>query len=132
MHQRVRFTPGSRHSDAQERVGLKKRALGVRFAPESGHSEAQERVGPKKRTLLTLFGTRPGATALAGSTPYRSTCCYISVEREVAFAVTVDLSVWNNHRFFSDWKATAIVKNPVPKPSQPGFLSLSDSVIRIL
>ncbi len=33
----VRFTPNSGHSEAQERVGLKKRALDVRFAPKSGH-----------------------------------------------------------------------------------------------
>ncbi len=33
----VRFTPESGHSEAQERVGLKKRALDVRFAPKSGH-----------------------------------------------------------------------------------------------
>ncbi len=47
----VCFTPKSGHSEAQERLGLKKRTLGVRFTPESGHSEAQERVGLKKRTL---------------------------------------------------------------------------------
>ncbi len=35
----VRFTPESRHSDAQERVGLKKRTFDVRLAPESGHAE---------------------------------------------------------------------------------------------
>ncbi len=33
----VRFTPKSRHSEAQERVGLKKRTLDVCFTPESGH-----------------------------------------------------------------------------------------------
>ncbi len=32
----VRFAPKSGHSEAQERVGLKKRTLDVRFAPNSG------------------------------------------------------------------------------------------------
>ncbi len=34
--QRVRFTPKSGHSEAQERVGLKKRTLDVRLTPKSG------------------------------------------------------------------------------------------------
>ncbi len=33
----VRFTPESRHSDAQERVGLEKRTFNVRLTPNSGH-----------------------------------------------------------------------------------------------
>ncbi len=33
----VRFAPKSRHSDAQERLGLEKRTLDVRLAPKSGH-----------------------------------------------------------------------------------------------
>ncbi len=33
----VRFTPKSGHSEAQERIGLKKRTSNVRFAPNSGH-----------------------------------------------------------------------------------------------
>jgi len=37
VRQRVRFTPESGHSDAQERYGLKKRTLDVCFTPESGH-----------------------------------------------------------------------------------------------
>ncbi len=45
----VRFTPVSGHSEAQERLGLKKRALDVRFTPKSGHS-------PDIRALL-LSGT---------------------------------------------------------------------------
>ncbi len=32
----VRFTPESGHSEAQERLGLKKRTSDVRFAPNSG------------------------------------------------------------------------------------------------
>ena len=35
LGQNVRFTPKSGHSEAQERVGLKKRTLDVCFAPES-------------------------------------------------------------------------------------------------
>ncbi len=35
--QRVRFTPESGHSDAQERVRLKMRTSKVRFTPESRH-----------------------------------------------------------------------------------------------
>ncbi len=35
----VRFTPESGHSEAQERLGLKKQTSNVRFAPKSGHSE---------------------------------------------------------------------------------------------
>ncbi len=56
--QRVRFTPESRHSDTQERLGLKKRTLDVRFAPESGHSNHDSGSGtcqcplyPQKQTL---------------------------------------------------------------------------------
>ncbi len=45
----VRFTPVSGHSEAQERLGLKKRSLDVRFTPKSGHS-------PDIRALL-LSGT---------------------------------------------------------------------------
>ena len=33
-----RFTPESRHSEAPERVGLKKRTLDVCFAPKSGRN----------------------------------------------------------------------------------------------
>ncbi len=33
----VRFTSVSGHSEAQERVGLKKQTLDVCFAPKSGH-----------------------------------------------------------------------------------------------
>ena len=36
--QRVRFTPESGHSEAEERFGLKKRTLDVRFAPKSGRN----------------------------------------------------------------------------------------------
>ena len=35
VRQRVRITPESGHSEAQGRVGLKKRTLDVRLAPES-------------------------------------------------------------------------------------------------
>ncbi len=35
---KVRFTPESGHSEAQERFGLKKRTLDVRFAPGSGRN----------------------------------------------------------------------------------------------
>ncbi len=37
LHNYVRFTPESGHSEAQERLGLKKRTSNVCFAPESGH-----------------------------------------------------------------------------------------------
>ncbi len=37
LHNYVRFTPKSRHSDAQERFGLEKRTSNVRLAPQSGH-----------------------------------------------------------------------------------------------
>jgi len=36
VSRRVRFTRESRHSEVQERLGLKKRTLDVRFAPKSG------------------------------------------------------------------------------------------------
>jgi hypothetical protein len=36
VHQRVRFTLNSGHSDEQERFGLKKRTLDVCLAPSSG------------------------------------------------------------------------------------------------
>ncbi len=42
VRQRVRFTPKSGHSDAQEWVGLKKRTLNVRFTPNSGHKWVTE------------------------------------------------------------------------------------------
>ncbi len=38
----VRFTPESRHSDAQERFGLKKQTLDVRFTPNSGRKWVTE------------------------------------------------------------------------------------------
>ncbi len=34
----VRFAPESRHSDARNRLGLKKRTLDVRYYPESGRN----------------------------------------------------------------------------------------------
>jgi hypothetical protein len=38
----VRFTPESRHSEAQERLGFKKQTSNVRYYPESGHKWATE------------------------------------------------------------------------------------------
>ena len=38
----VRFTPESRHSEAEERFGLKKRTLDVRFTPKSGRNWVAE------------------------------------------------------------------------------------------
>ncbi len=52
----VRFTPESGHSEAQERLGLKKRTLDVRFAPKSGHKwlwRGMSAFDPK-RTLAQL------------------------------------------------------------------------------
>ncbi len=52
----VRFTPESGHSEAQERVGLKKRTLDVRFAPNSGRNWVTEFMSAydPKRTLALL------------------------------------------------------------------------------
>ncbi len=55
----VRFTPESGHSDAQERVGLKKRTLDVRFAPESRHKwlwRGMSAYDPKR--TLSIFAHR--------------------------------------------------------------------------
>ncbi len=37
----VRFTPNSGHSEAQERLGLKKRTFNVCLTPNSGHAEVR-------------------------------------------------------------------------------------------
>ncbi len=37
VRERVRFTPQSGHSEAQEQLGLKERTLDVCFTPRSGH-----------------------------------------------------------------------------------------------
>jgi hypothetical protein len=63
----VRFTPESRHSDAQKRFGLKKRTFGVRFTPESG------RIWVITRCFVAIYrdvrasdGTESGTPAKSG------------------------------------------------------------------
>ncbi len=55
VRQRVRFTPVSGHSEAQERVGLKKQTFNVRLAPNSGHKGLWRWMSAydPKRTLAT-------------------------------------------------------------------------------
>ncbi len=52
----VCFTPESRHSEAQERVGLEKRTLDVRLAPESGPNSTLRGMSAfdPKRTFAAL------------------------------------------------------------------------------
>ncbi len=60
VRQRVRFTPESGHSEAQERLGLKKRTLNVCFAPDSGRkwlSRGMPAFDPKRTfAVLGVFG----------------------------------------------------------------------------
>ncbi len=61
----VRFTPNSGHSEAQERLGLKKQTFNVRLAPNSGRKWVFEFMSAydPKRTLPAGLGSviAPGA-----------------------------------------------------------------------
>ncbi len=67
----VRFTPKSGHSDAQERVGLKKRTLNVCFTPESGRSTGYRRMSAfdPKRTLGSRGGSGLSFLVLVSGQP---------------------------------------------------------------